>query len=225
MKKILLATIVALSFFVADAQTTTSKSKKKKAKKTYVSSESKAKARQKAEYARIQKETDKKIEDYRLASFQEDSMRIDSERVAKENFEIERKLYLETKTREQDSVKQLTVKKLNEQKELSIKTDQTLDAINRAANLSTYQGGQVKIINQTYNDKARMVRENLVLTDEQRKQELTTLNTERKAKITAVLGKARHKKLEKERREYIKMNGEDSQAKWIDEVEGYANNK
>lgn len=222
MKKIILAFIVAMSFFAAEAQTTT---KSKKAKKTYVSSESKAKAKQKAEYARIQRETDKKIEEYKMASFQADSMRIDSERVARENFELERKAYLENRTREQDSTNKVTWKRLSDEKEQSIKTEQSLDAVSKAAHLSSYEGRQVKAINQLYHDRARIIRDNTLLTEDQKKQQLVALNAERRAKIKAVVGRSKDKKLEKERKEYVKKYGEDIRAKWIDEVEGYANNK
>jgi hypothetical protein len=50
------------------------------------------------------------------------------------------------------------------------------------------------------------------------------LNSERRARIQSVVGKSKEKKLEKERKEYSKKYGEDSQAKWIDEVEGYVAN-
>lgn len=224
MKKILLATLVAMSFFVADAQTTKSK-KSKKAKKTYMSSEAKIKARQKAEVARIQKETEKKIEEYKIATYKEDSMRIDSERVARETFELERKTFLENKAREQDSINKVTWKRLSDEKEQAIKTEQDIDAVNTAAKLSFNEGRQVKAINQAYHDKARVVRDNTALTDDERKQQLIALNAERRAKIKAIVGTSKDKKIEKERKEYVKKYGENVQTKWIDEVEGYANNK
>ncbi len=224
MKRLILASIVAMSFFAAEAQTT-KKAKSKKAKKTNVSSEAKMKSKQKAEISRIKKETDVKIAEYRMASYQTDSMRIDSERVARENFEIERQTYLDTRYKEIDSTNQAKWKKYGEDKEQFSKTDQHLDAVNRAANLSSYEGKQVKAINQIYFDKARIVKDNVEITDEQRKQELQALNMERRAKIKAVVGKSKDKKIEKERKEYAKKYGEDSQAKWIDEVEGIAINK
>ncbi|MEJ7625945.1 MAG: hypothetical protein WKF35_03695 [Ferruginibacter sp.] len=220
MKKILLATIVAMSFMVADAQTT----KSKKSKKKYVSPEAKAKAKQKAEYARIQKETDLKIEEYKTASYQEDSLRMDSDRVAKEIFDLERKTYLENKTKEQDSTNKLTWKKLSDEKEQWTKTDQSYDAVHKAANLGTYESRQVKVINQTYYDKAMFVQNNVEITDDVKKQQLVALNTERRTKIKAVIGSSKDKKLEKERKEYIKNKGENIQYKWIDEATGYANN-
>lgn len=220
MKKIILASIVAMSFFAAEAQTT--KAKSKKAKKTYVSSEAKAKAKEKAEIARVQLETEKRILEYKTASFQADSMRIDSERVVRENFELERKAYLENKTREQDSTNKVTWKRLSDEKELSAKTEHNMDEVNKAAKLGSYESRQVKAINQSYFDKAKAVKDNTELTEDQRKQQLVALNTERRTSIKAVIGKSKDKKLEKERKEYVKKNGEDVQAKWIDEVEGYA---
>jgi hypothetical protein len=224
MKKLILASIFAMGLFAADAQTTKSKSKKK-AKKTYMSSEAKAKAREKAEVARIAKLTETRIEEFRVASLLADSMRLDSERVARDSFEIQRQAYIATKLSERDSLNKATYAKLSAEKELAAKTEHNLDAVNKAANLGSYQSRQVKIINQTYYDKARLVKENTELTDDARKQQLAALNTERRAKIKAVLGSAKEKKLEKERKEYVKKYGVDPQATWIDEVEGYASNK
>ena len=223
MKKIILASIVAMSFFATEAQTT--KAKHKKAKKHYVSPEAKAKAREKAEIARIKIQTDKKIIDYKMASFQADSLGLDSERVAHENFEMQRKAYLENKYKEIDSSNQASYKKMGEDKEVYSKTERTLDAVNKAANLNTYQSTQVKAINQIYFDRAKIVKENTVLTEEQRKEQLLTLNMERRTKLKTILGSAKEKKLEKERKEYAKKYGEDSQAKWINELDGFAKNK
>src|SRR5687768_7832019 len=103
MKKLILASIFAMSLFAADAQTTKSKSKKK-AKKTYMSSEAKAKAKEKAEVARVAKLTESRIEEYRLASLLADSMRLDSERLARDTFEIQRQAYILAKGTERDSI-------------------------------------------------------------------------------------------------------------------------
>jgi len=223
MKKLILASIFAMSMFAVDAQTTKSKSKKK-AKKTYMSSEAKAKAKEKAKVARVAKLTETRIEEYRVASLLSDSMRLDSERVARDSFEIQRQSYMATKLLERDSMNKATWAKLSAEKEMAAKTEHNLDEINRAANLGTYESRQVKIINQTYFEKARLLKENMELTDDVRKQQLATLNTERRAKIKATVGSSKDKKLEKERKEYFKKNGEDAQAKWIDEVEGFAKN-
>ena len=223
MKKLILASIFAMSMFAVDAQTTKSKSKKK-AKKTYMSSEAKAKAKEKAKVARVAKLTETRIEEYRVASLLSDSMRLDSERVARDSFEIQRQSYMATKLLERDSMNKATWVKLSAEKEMAAKTEHNLDEINRAANLGTYESRQVKIINQTYFEKARLLKENMELTDDVRKQQLATLNTERRAKIKATVGSSKDKKLEKERKEYFKKNGEDAQAKWIDEVEGFAKN-
>ena len=220
MKKLILASIFTMSLFAADAQTT--KSKSKKSKKTYMSSEAKAKAKEKAEAARIAKLTETRIEEYRMVSLLSDSMRLDSERIARDSFEIQRQSYIAAKSMERDSLNKATWMKLSTEKELAAKTAHNLDEISRAANLGSYESRQVKIINQTYFDKARMVKENMELTDDLKRQQLSALNTERRTKIKATIGSAKDKKLEKERKAYFKKNGEDVQAKWIDEVEGYA---
>jgi len=189
-----------------------------------MSTEAKAKAKEKAEVARVKKLTDKRIEDLKMASLTEDSLRMDSDRVAREIYEVERKAYVDTRLREIDSTNKESWKRLSTEKEIAAKTEYQLDAINRAANLSAYESRQVKIINQTYFDRAKAVKENEALTDAERKQQLTALNTERRAKIRAAIGTGKDKKLEKERKEFTKKFGEDQQAKWIDEVSVVKNN-
>ena len=95
--------------------------------------------------------------------------------------------------------------------------------INRAAKLNDYESKQVKYINQTCSDKAKAI---LQGNDPQtKKQELAVLNEERKSKIKIIVGKARERKLESERKDFIKKNGVDEATAWIEIAESVAVNK
>jgi hypothetical protein len=222
MKRIILSLIVAFSFFAADAQTT--KAKSKKAKKTATTAESRAKAKHKAAIAKIQRDTDERIAELRKTSFYSDSMRIDSERVARDSFELSRKNYLETRFKEIDSTNKAGWAKMSADKEQYSKTEQSFEAINKAAKLGSYQGRQVKYINQTYSDKANVIKQDMTLSDEQKKQQLAALNTERRTKIKTVIGRSKEKKLEKERKDYVKKFGDSVETSWINEADTYAAN-
>lgn len=99
------------------------------------------------------------------------------------------------------------------------------DEVNRAAKLDNNQGRQVNFINQTYHSKAQLIRDNTTLTEEQRKEQLSSLNTERRARIQTVIGKSREKRLDRERKKYYTKNGSDMEVAWIDEAEGFVQNK
>jgi hypothetical protein len=96
--------------------------------------------------------------------------------------------------------------------------ERSRDEIIKAAKLSGNQGRQVKYINQLYHDKAKMVQDNTSLTEEQKQAQYAALNAERRAKISAIIGKSKEKKLEKERQEYRAKNTVDPSQNWIDAV-------
>jgi hypothetical protein len=70
----------------------------------------------------------------------------------------------------------------------------------------------------SYNDKAKAIRDNVELTDEAKTTQLAALNEERRAKIRAIVGKGKEKKVEKERKEYTMKYSDDIEAKWINDV-------
>lgn len=217
MKRIFLTCLVALSILGVDAQT---KKGHKKTKHSHVSRESIAKA----EFEKKQAERQQNIEEQRLELLSADSTRRENDRVADENFQKTQVMWKDSMAKMMDSTYSAKFKSMSSEREMWAKNERSRNEINKAAKLSDNQGRQVKNINHTYTEKAKLVKANMTMTDEQKKQELITLNTERMARIKAILGSAKAKKLMKERKEYNLKNGVDMEEGWIDEVEGYAKN-
>ena len=210
MKKICLLCVVAFSFLASDAQV-----KKSKSKKSTVNKE----ARAKAEMAKKEKERYDNAETARLDRLYADSIRLDNERIADSSFDAERVAWKAGRIHEIDSTNTEKWKGQMAQQEEWLKVQRSRDEIIKAAKLDYNQGRQVKYINQTYHNKARLVREDSTLTDEQKKAQYITLNNERRDKIRVVIGKSKEKKLEKERQSYVKTHqGVDLDEAWIDSV-------
>lgn len=206
-----------MSIFSADAQT---KSKASKSKKAKITAESKSKA----EFAKKEKERQERFRLEREERLMMDSIRREEERLARDTFEMQRAAWTENRLREIDSTNQEKWKKQAEERELAYQSDRIQNEIAKEAKLNSYQGRQIQVINQTYSDKAKLVRENIEITDEEKKVQLTALNTERKEKIKAVIGKSKAKKLEKEQAKYFEKHGTDPELSWIQEAENVAKN-
>jgi carbamoylphosphate synthase small subunit len=219
MKKILLTCVIAMSIFATEAQKT--KSGAKKTKKATISNEAKVQAAIAKQAAERQAKFKLDNEERLLT----DSLRKEDERVAAEKFETDRKAWTENRLREIDSTNKANWSALSQDKEQSLKAERNWDEINKAAKLNEYQGTQVKFINQSYSNKAKTVKENIALTDDLKKEQLSVLNTERKARIKSVLGNSKAKKLAKEQKKFETKYGADAELAWVSEVEGYANNK
>lgn len=219
MKRIFLSGFAALFLLAAQAQTTTKATKK--AKKTHVTAESKAKA------AMAQKEQERQdaIEAQRQDLLRSDSVRRDNDRVADSSFTMQQTMWKDSMNKMQDSTYTARYKTISTQQEDWAKLDRNRDAINKAAKLSTSQGNLVKNINQTYTQKAKVVTDDASLSTEQKQTQLVALNTERMTKLKAVLGNSKAKRLEKERKDYMKKNGTDVEEGWIDTAEMATTNK
>ena len=210
MKKILFsAVLVAMTFFAADAQTT-----KKKTKKKPVSTEAKAKA----EYAKLEKERQEKFEEQRLERLYDDSVSREQERLEEFVKDSTRTAWKEAKLKETDSIHNEKWKNQSIEKEKYYASERSQNAINSKAKLSATQGSQVKAINLSYNDKAKLIRDNMELTEDVKTSQLVALNEERREKIKAVVGKSKEKKVEKARKEYAMTHTDDVEAKWINDV-------
>ena len=210
MKRIILTCIVALSLFSADAQTKKANRSGKKPNKEAVT---------KANFNR--KEADKKLarETQLNAMLSEDSLRIKTDSLADVAIENERLIYKTDGLRVIDSVNKVGYGNLSKQRGEWEKAQRNNELIMRAAKLSDYESKQVKLINQNYNEKAGVLLLNS--NTEVKKQELLNLNEERKDKIKTVTGKSKERKLEKERREFVKKNGADADSQWLDVAENY----
>lgn len=214
MKRIILLCAVAFSMLATvEAQTT---KKAKKGKKTSVSAESKSKAAA----AKLEKERQEKFEDERMERMAYDSIRKENEKLADIRFDSERVATKDAKIKMIDSLNKESWKSHAAQQEQYAKSERNLDQVIMAANLGPNQGRQVKDINLAYNSKAKMITENATLTDDQKKEQLAALNTERRDRIKAIIGKAKEKKLERERKEVAQKNGADVEAAWIELAEG-----
>ena len=211
MKKIFLTcALAALTIFATEAQT----KKSKKSKKAVVSTEAKLNA----DIAKIQTEKRVAMEQRRM-----DRMVIDSTRKADELTEeafkdSSRIAWKEQKLKEVDSTNQVNWKQQMADKDQWYATERSQKEINKAAKLSENQGRQVKAINLSFNAQAKAVKENMELTQDQRMQQLATLNVERRAKIRAAIGKGDESKLEKARRKYMTSNTDDKDSAWLNEI-------
>ncbi len=213
MKKILLTcAVAAMTIFATEAQT--KKSTSKKSSKKSVNSE----ARLNSDIAKIKAEKSKAMEEQRLERLMIDSTRREDERLAELQKDSLRMAWKQQKMNEVDSLNSVKWKKQITDKDDEYAAERTQAQLAKAAKLSTNQGRQVKAINMSYNDKAQLVMLDSTLSPESRKQQLTALNTERRAKIKEIVGKNKEKNLEKERIKYSAKNSDDRLSAWLNEV-------
>ena len=213
MKKILLTcAVAAMTFFASEAQT--KKSTSKKSSKKSVNSE----ARLNADIAKIKAEKGKAMEEQRVERLMIDSIRREEERVAELQKDSLRMAWKQQKMNEVDSMNAVKWKKQISDKDDDYAAERAQAELAKAAKLSTNQGRQVKAINMSYNDKAQLVLLDSTLSPELRRQQLSTLNTERRAKIKEIVGKNKEKNLEKERIKYSAKHSDDRQSAWLNEV-------
>jgi hypothetical protein len=211
MKKILLTCVVALSLFAADAQS----KKTKKVKNSYAQRE----ARATAAFNKSQQEKQQMWEEQRLERLQSETDRIERERVADSAFTQQRLDWKTNRLKEIDNTNQATWKSYSVEQENMARLERERDAIVKAAKLNDNLGRQVKYINSSYTVKATEVRNNMALTDAQKSEQLMSLNNERRAKIKAIAGKNKEKKLEKERIEYVQKHSDAvNELAWVDGV-------
>lgn len=210
MKKIFLTALAfSVAIFAAEAQT-----KKKKSTKKPLTKEQKLNA----DISKIKKDKAAKFEAERLERMQEDSMRIADE--TKEEFlkDSLRQDWKVKKIAEVDSTNNANWTRTVSEKDSWYNHERSQNIINNRAGLNDIQGRKVKEINEDINNRAKAVKENVELTDEQRKAQLTALNTERHDRIVAVVGNKKAEKLEKERVNYSKKNTDDADSKWINDA-------
>lgn len=214
MKKIFLLCVVAFSMIGAEAQTKKAKKSKKAPNKETVA---------KAKFSKAQAQKKLMRDSLIIGLRMEDSLRLAADSISDFQKDSMSLVYRENGLKNIDSLKNVRYGLIIKNREDADKMDKTQMDINRAAKLNEYQSKQVKYINQTYSDKAKaIVQGNDPLT---KKQELAILNNERRNKIRVVVGKSREKKLESERKDFIKKNGVDESSAWINIAESVALNK
>ena len=207
MKKISFLCILAFSIFAAEAQTKKSKLKKQSSKETVA----------KAKF--IKAEAQKKIlRDSLLVGLRmEDSLRIAKDNLSDLQKDSLSLVYRQNGLKDIDSLNKIRYATIAKSRsDVDIADKMQMD-INKAAKLNEYQSKQVKHINQTYTEKAKVLISGL--DPQTKKQELAILNEERRNKIKIVVGKSREKKLENERKGYFKKNTADESNAWINIAE------
>lgn len=210
MKNIILSCIITFSLLSAEAQTKKVKHSGKKPNKEAIA---KANFNKKESAKKLARET-------RLnAMLSEDSLRIKTDSVADAAMESERSVYKADGSRIIDSVNKVGYGNLSKQRSEWERAKRNNELIMRAAKLTEYESKQVTFINQNYNEKARSLLTNS--STDLKKQELFNLNEERKNKIKTITGKSKERKLEKERKEYIRKNGADMDSQWVDVAESF----
>ena len=211
MKKIFLFCVVALSMLGAEAQTKKGKKSKKVPNKETIA---------KAKFTKVEAQKKLMRDSLIIGLRMEDSIRIAGDMVSDLQKDSMNLVYRENGFKNIDSLKQVRYGLIIQNREEADKTDKTQMDINRAAKLNDYQSKQVKYINQSFSEKAKMIVQG---NDPQsKKQELAVLNEERRNKIRVILGKSRERKLESERKDFIKKNGIDETNVWIGIAESVA---
>ena len=209
MKKIILTSlVVAMGFFAAEAQT-------KKAKKAKPLT---AEQKQKAAMAKLEEERQAKFETMRLERLEADSIRRADE--TREEF-VKDSLRQDWKAKrlaQVDSTNNVNWTKTVADKDAWYDHERSQNAINKSAGLNDIQGRKVKAINEQYNERAKMVKLDSTLSQDQVKTQLASINEERLAKIKETVGSSKAKKLEKARKSYAAKNTDDHDSKWINDA-------
>ncbi len=205
MKKIFLLCLVAFSFVAADAQTRKNKKSRKVPNKEAIANAKFNKQEASKKLMRDSSIFKMRLEDFtRLAMDSIADLQADSISVA----------YKENGLREIDSLNKESYAAIGKNTAEYDKTQRLQNEIVVGAGLSDYKSRQVKIINTSYTEKAKALIEEG--NANAKAQELLALNEERRGKIKAILGKSKERKLEKERKDYVKKNGVDVNTAWMD---------
>ena len=213
MKKISLLCLIAFSFFAAEAQTKKNRKSKKQPNKESVA---------KAKFVKVEAQKKLMRDSLMIGMKMEDSLRIAADfqsDLQKDSLSL---AYKQTGLKDIDSLNKIRYATIAKSRNDVDIADKTQMDINRAAKLNDYQGKQVKYINQTYTEKAKILISGV--DPQTKKQELVLLNEERRNKIRMIVGKTRERKLENERKDYFKKNTADESNAWINIAESVAVN-
>jgi hypothetical protein len=211
MKKIFLLCLVAFSFVAADAQSRKNKKSKKGPNKEAIAN---------ARFTK-QESAKKLLRDSLIIKMKlEDSTRLAMDSIADLQADSISIAYKENGLREIDSLNKESYAAIGKNTYQYDEYQKTQSDMIKGARLSDYKSRQIKFINTSYTEKAKAIIQD---GDANAKaQELLALNEERRGKIKALLGKAKEKKLEKERKAFVKKNGVDADTAWMDIADSYA---
>ena len=211
MKKITFLCLFAISFFAAEAQTKKNKKSKKQPNKEAVA---------KAKFIKVEAQKKFLRDSVMIGMKMEDSLRIASDNLSDLQKDSLSFVYRQNGLKDIDSLNKIRYATIAKSRNEVDITDKTQMDINRAAKLDDYQSKQVKYINQTYTEKAKILISGV--DPQTKKQELALLNEERRNKIRLIVGKSRERKLENERKDYFKKNTADESNAWINIAESVA---
>lgn len=211
MKKIFLLCLIAFSFIAAGAQ-----SKKNKKGRKAPNKEAVANARFNKLEASKKVMRDSLIFKMRL----EDSTRLAMDSISNLQADSISIAYRENGNKIIDSMNNESFSAIaNNTSEWNKKQKAQSDMI-QSARLNEYNSRQVKIINSSFTEKAKILVQDG--NANAKAQELAALNEERRDRIKALLGKAKEKKLEKARKSFVKKNGVDADTAWMDIADSFA---
>lgn len=208
MKKISLLCLLAFSIFAADAQTKKSKKSRKQPNKETVA---------KAKFIKVEAQKKLMRDSLMIGMKMEDSLRIEGDITTDLQKDSLSLVYRTNGFKDIDSLNKIryaTIAKSRSEVDMAEKTQMD---ISKAAKLNDYQSKQVKYINQTYTEKAKLLISGV--DPQTKKQELAVINEERRNKIRIIVGKSRERKLENERKDYFKKNTADESNAWINIAE------
>ena len=211
MKKISLLCLLVFSIFAAEAQTKKSKRSKKQPSKESVA---------KVKFMKVEAQKKLMRDSLMMTMKMEDSVRIATDNISDLQKDSLSLAYKQNGLKDIDSLNKIRYATISTSRNEVDVTDKNQMDINRAAKLNEYQSKQVKYINQTYTEKAKVLISGV--DPQTKKLELVTLNDQRRDKIRLVVGKSREKKLENERKDYFKKNTADESNAWINIAESVA---
>lgn len=211
MKKISFLCLFAITFFAAEAQTKKNKKSKKQPNKETVA---------KAKFIKVEAQKKFLRDSLMIGMKMEDSLRIAGDNLSDLQKDSLRLIYRQNGLKDIDSLNKIRYATIAKSRNEFDITDKAQMDISRAAKLNDYQAKQVKYINQTYTEKAKILTGGV--DPQTKKQELALLNEERRNKIRSIVGKSRERKLENERKDYFKKNTADESNAWINIAESVA---
>ena len=206
MKKLGITILFAsFAFFIGQAQSKTSN--KEKASK--------------AKYAKIEKDRQQKFEEQRLERLEYDSLRYAKDSIHQAQFDSSRIAWKDSVAYAQDSMNTDKYKNMSMQSENWNRMEKERAVIYKNAKLNDYQIAQARFVSQQFSERATIIKADEMKSAEEKAMAMAALNMERETKLKTVLGKSRAKKLEKERKSYIKKNGLIEDDAWIEIANEY----
>ena len=212
MKKIFLLCLVAFSFVAVDAQSRKNKKSRKGSNKEAI-----ANARFNKQEASKKLLRDSLIYKMKL----EDSTRLAMDSIADLQADSISVAYKENGLKEIEAANNESYAAIGKNIDEYDKGQKLQADMINGAGLSDYKSRQVKIINTSFTEKAKIIVQD---GDANAKaQELAALNEQRRSRIQALLGKSKERKLEKQRKSYVKKNGVNTHTAWMDIAESVSN--